>query len=89
MGRRVPFGLESRLAEITANSFKNFHVLGMDYLCLSRSDDRTVKVYMAEWARSMAEEIVNPHDHRYDFRTICLAGQISNHAFRPASARRG
>ncbi|NEI71056.1 hypothetical protein GR212_15865 [Rhizobium lusitanum] len=60
------------------NSYQNFHVKGFDYLCLFRSPAWTRKVYFFNGDISKLPEIVNPHDHRYDFATTVIAGAISN-----------
>lgn len=66
------------LQSIIDNSFKNFHTRGLDYLCLSRTDDLTKKVYFFNGDASKLPEVVNPHDHRYDFTTTVAAGVMSN-----------
>lgn len=66
------------IQEIIANSFKNFHVKGFDYLCLKRTPEHTRKVYFFDGDVSQLPEVVNPHDHRYDFRTTILSGVMSN-----------
>lgn len=63
-------------------SLKDYHVRGFDYLCLHRSPNMTIKVYLFDGDVAQAAEVVCPHDHRYDFRTICLAGQVTNFTFR-------
>lgn len=68
------------MSAILEASFRNFHAKGLDYLCLKRTPDHTVKVYFfdGEADLSALPEIVMPHDHRYDFRTICIAGEVVN-----------
>ncbi|RAV17546.1 hypothetical protein DQP57_00540 [Mycobacterium colombiense] len=60
------------------NSYRDFHVKGFDYLCLHRTDDLTIKAYFITDAIQDLPEVVNPHDHRYDFQTECLSGMIRN-----------
>ena len=67
---------------IAANSYANFHAKGLHYLCLRRSPERTEKVYFFEGEVIAAPEVINPHDHRYDFETTCLAGEVENHTYR-------
>jgi hypothetical protein len=67
--------------QVVANSFKNFHVRGFDYLCLKRTPALTVKVYLFRGVPATAPEVVNPHDHRYHFRTYCLAGAVTNFTY--------
>ncbi len=66
------------LDHVVANSFKNFHVKGFDYLCLQRSATETVKLYFFDGDVSKLSEIINPHDHRYDFETWVAAGSSEN-----------
>jgi hypothetical protein len=69
---------EEALAGMVANSFKNFHVRGFDYICLKRTPQHTRKVYFFDGDVSQLGEVVNPHDHRYDFKTTILSGVMSN-----------
>lgn len=66
------------------NSYKDFHSKGLDYLCLYRSPELTIKAYFfAEGMDSQeVSEVVNPHDHRYDFDTQCFSGVIRNKWYR-------
>jgi hypothetical protein len=63
---------------VLENSYKNFHSKGLDYICLKRSDEYTQKLYFFDGDVSKLPEVVNPHDHRYDFNTMCLAGEVEN-----------
>lgn len=71
----------SSLENMLANSFKNFHTKGFDYLCLKRSPQYTVKIYFLDGDASQLPEVVNPHDHRYLFRTTVLAGDMVDYRF--------
>lgn len=62
-----------------ANSYKNFHAKGFDYLCLKRTPELTEKVYFFRGQADSLHDVVNPHNHRYDFYTKCLAGTVVNH----------
>lgn len=64
--------------EVIANSYKNFHSKGLDYICISRTPELTVKLYFFDGDASKLPEVVNPHDHRYDFDTLCIAGEVEN-----------
>jgi hypothetical protein len=66
---------------IAANSFRNFHSKGLDYICLHRSDTLTIKAYFFDNLKTDAE-IVVPHDHRYDFSTTVLAGEVRNNKYK-------
>ena len=63
------------------NSFKNFHAKGLDYVCIKRSPSYTLKVYLMDGDASKLPEVVNPHDHRYSFKTTVLAGEMVDYRF--------
>lgn len=72
------------LDAICANSYRNFHVKGFDYLCLKRSPELTRKVYFFGDNLADLPEIVMPHDHRYAFNTAVIAGSLINHTYAPS-----
>lgn len=63
---------------VVDNSYRNFHSKGLDYICIKRDLELTVKLYFFDGDVSKLPEVVNPHDHRYDFRTTCIAGEVEN-----------
>lgn len=69
------------LDSICANSFRNFHTKGFDYLCLTRTPELTRKVYFFDGDLADLPELVIPHDHRYAFVTTVLAGAVVNKRF--------
>lgn len=71
------------IEEMIEHSFRNFHVRGFDYLCLKRTPEHTRKVYFFDGNVSQLPEVVNPHDHRYDFKTTILSGVMSNSRYTP------
>lgn len=74
--------IDINMEEAIANSFKDYHVKGFDYICLKRSPTHTIKLYFFDGDVSKLPEVVNPHDHRYDFHTLCVAGEVENIWFR-------
>lgn len=77
---------------IAANSYRDFHARGIDYLCLHRSEALTVKAYFFEGVDPGASEAVNPHDHRYPFSTSIIAGRSEHFRYaepRPSDAMPG
>lgn len=74
----LPTLLAVPMHEVIENSFRDFHVKGFDYICLRRSPKITVKVYFFDGDVCKLPEVVNPHDHRYDFKTMCIAGSVEN-----------
>lgn len=78
------FGHECSVEDMLANSFRDFHVKGFDYICLKRSAEETIKLYFFADEVARSSEVVNPHDHRYDFHTDVLAGELVNFVYVPA-----
>ena len=66
------------LEEVLANSYRDFHVKGFDYICLQRSLVETWKLYFFEGDVEKAPEVVHPHDHRYNFLTDVMSGSVEN-----------
>lgn len=69
---------------LITQSYKDFHAKGMDYVCLHRDAGLTLKAYFfADGMDSQkAGEVVNPHDHRYNFMTQTMSGVIENQLYR-------
>lgn len=67
-----------QMETLLANSYRDFHAKGLDYICLRRSPDETIKLYFFDGDVSKLPEVVSPHDHRYDFSTLCVAGAVEN-----------
>ena len=76
---------DCEVEEIIANSFKNFHAKGLDYICIHRSKKETVKVYFLDGDVTKLPEVINPHDHRYNFNTEVLAGAYVDHVYKEES----
>jgi hypothetical protein len=74
----VSFNIE----DVIANSYRDFHAKGLDYICLSRTDELTVKFYFLDGDVSKIPEVVNPHDHRYEFDTTVIAGGMIDHRYK-------
>lgn len=79
------------IEDVLANSYKDLHVKGVDYLCLRRDPLATVKAYFFEDGIHDIPDVVNPHDHRYNFLTECVSGLVRNKWFtkKPAHLRPG
>lgn len=63
---------------VIENSYKHFHVKSIDYICLNRTEEETVKLYFFEDAAVQSHEVVNPHWHRYDFWSTVITGEVEN-----------
>ena len=70
--------LAGSLTNLVASSYKDFHSKGLHYLCLKRDPRHTIKLYLLDGPTAKMPEVVNPHDHRYPFRTTVLKGQMSD-----------
>jgi hypothetical protein len=74
----IPLPTSVDLDSVVANSYRDFHCKGLDYLCLKRSKDLTLKLYFFDGDVSKLPSVVFPHDHRYDFNTWVVAGSMQN-----------
>lgn len=74
---------DEAMQEVVANSFLDFHVKGMSYLCMRRTSELTAKFYFFDGDVSKLPEVVAPHDHRYNFRTHCITGAVENRLYMP------
>ena len=43
--------IDSRIDDIQANSYRDFHAKGLDYLCIRRDLELTLKVYFFDGER--------------------------------------
>ncbi len=60
-------------------SFSDFHCKGVNYVCLHRSEELTLKLY--EMPVHNTRYIVSPHNHIYNFDTVLLYGDVINYYF--------
>lgn len=70
---------------VLAHSFRDFHTKGFDYICLKRSAEITEKLYFFDGDVNKLPEVVNPHDHRYNFTTTVIAGRSENILYAPST----
>ena len=75
------------LDHVVANSFRDFHIKGFDYICVRRSPEETIKLYFFDGDVTRMPEVVNPHDHRYDFDTWVVTGASENIWFEKSEVR--
>jgi hypothetical protein len=74
---------------VAEHSCFDHHVVGMDYLCLHRSDKLTVKLYFIDPKHINApagDDLVIPHTHRYAFESTVLAGKLGHMQFEECGA---
>lgn len=71
------------VSELASLSVVNHHASGLFYLCLERSEAKTVKIYFIPNPRNVnGGYLVNPHNHRYDFMSSVLSGSLRHYRFR-------
>jgi hypothetical protein len=64
----------------------NHHVDGMNYICLLRTDELTIKIYMMGRPENPNNGfLVNPHSHRYPFDSTVLCGELEHIRFHKTS----
>lgn len=64
------------------DSYTNFHVRGLSYLNLLRTDRLTVKLYTFSHVQLNAQGyLAHPHTHGYNFSHRTMVGKITNHKF--------
>lgn len=71
---------------VLANSYRNYHAKGLDYLCFRRAAAMTLKVYFFDNPAFEAGQVVNPHTHRYNSQTAVIRGSVTNMIWRDAVA---
>lgn len=74
----IPLPKRIAVDHVVAHSYRDFHAKGVDYICLKRSPAETLKLYFLDGDVSKLPEVVLPHDHRYDFSTYVVAGEMEN-----------
>ena len=68
--------------EAAKDSYANFHVQGLSYLNLLRTERLTVKLYTFSHVQLNAQGfLVHPHTHGYNFSHRTMIGRITNHKF--------
>lgn len=69
-------------AKMAEHSVINHHVEGMNYICLHRTNELTVKIYMMEKPTNLnSSYLVHPHSHRYGFDSTVLHGSLAHIRF--------
>jgi hypothetical protein len=65
-------------------SYRAHHAECLDYLCLFRSTGLTLKAYFFD--EGSADDVVVPHNHRYDFDTRVVRGSLCEQRFYTAQS---
>jgi hypothetical protein len=75
--------MSANAEQLAPNSRINHHARGLTYLCLHRSTQLTMKIYVLDGARnSNSGFLVHPHSHRYFFETTVLRGHLDHVLFK-------
>lgn len=71
------------IPHLAENSYANHHTAGLFYICLKRTDKETIKIYyMPDIRNECSGFLVHPHNHRYEFDSILLQGEIEHLRFK-------
>lgn len=73
---------------IKRSSYQSFHAEGLNYVCLARGGERSVKYYFYDEAGDRPH-LVHPHNHRYNFYTTVMRGSIVDFRYIPAIGTEG
>lgn len=77
-----PTRIDVDIEEALGLSYKNFHAKGLDYVCAAKTElGSYLKFYILDGDVTTLPEVVNPHDHRYDFDTTVLAGEMIDRTY--------
>src|SRR5687767_4086876 len=68
------------------HSYRDFHAKGLDYICVRRSDELTVKLYFFDGDTTKLPDVVHPHDHRYAFNSWVVVGRMQNSLYEESEA---
>ncbi len=78
----IALQLEHNIDEMCAQSIKNFHFPGLNYVCFQFSPTQTIRLYIVEPVDNLDTTNVNIHNHLYDSQLLVLRGQITNTTYR-------
>ena len=82
-------GINRLAADNHMHSTINHHVNGLNYLCLMRSSELTVKIYYIPEEKNIHYgHLVNPHNHRYEFDSEVISGRVVHSRFKKVSGAR-
>lgn len=71
-----------------SNSYVDYHVSGVNYVCLHRTDSLTIKLYDITSGHDLTfyDWLVGPHNHAYNFHQKVLHGSIQHGIFHESSS---
>lgn len=78
----IALQLEHNIEEICAQSIKNFHFTGLNYICFQFSPTQTIRLYIVEPSSNLQTRAVNIHNHLYDSQIVLLTGGIINTTYK-------
>jgi len=78
----IALQLKHNLDQLCAQSIKNFHFPGLNYVCFQFSPEQTIRLYIVEPADNLNTRAVNIHNHLYDSQILVLHGNILNTVYK-------
>lgn len=83
----ISLQVKHNLEKMTQLSIKNFHFVGLNYVCFDFTPEHTIRLYIIEPAAQLKTRDVNIHNHLYDSQILCLHGSILNTIYKLDNAR--
>lgn len=78
----IALQLEHNIEEMCAQSIKNFHFPGLNYVCFQFSPTQTIRLYIVEPVDQLDTKEVNIHNHLYDSQILVLRGCVINTTYK-------
>ncbi len=78
----IALQLEHNIDEMCAQSIKNFHFPGLNYVCFQFNPTQTIRLYIVEPIDNLDTTNVNIHNHLYDSQILVLRGCVINTTYK-------
>lgn len=70
--------LNNNMRRILKDSIKDFHFVGLNYICFQFDPNLTIRLYVAHPDERVDTEMVSIHNHLYDSQLLLLTGWAEN-----------
>ncbi len=78
----IALQLKHNLERMCELSIKNFHFLGLNYVCFDFAPHQTIRLYIVDPKDNLQTRAVNIHNHLYDSQLLVLKGCIINTTYK-------
>jgi len=79
--------IRHNLDQIVADSIKDFHFPGLNYVCFQFTPHQTIRLYIVRPEDHLHTNQVSIHNHLYDSQLLCLHGWLRNTVYRLNNTR--